>query len=485
MDWGGKVTTLGTTALKEKQVKFGIKDADRTRHLCILGRTGSGRGELVASMALQDVARGAGAVILDANGNVAPLLLDRLAPEEVERLVYLDPADAEYPYSWNPVDDIRALSKDMQLKSLIELIRVTYDLPAGPLAERSAELILGKVGSTLITFFLIATDPEWRKSFFGEDAAALKEFEDLLAAHKDTVKTLEERGKFIAKDTLVRNLIGQKDSKFTLEKLTDGQIVVVDFSKIRMFPTRMTPLIRIFVELGRVAAQKTQTPIPLYLHDCLRYLDDSSIERALSDSRVALTVADTIIQEADKDRREKALSRCGSVISFATHPSDRSLIERAFYPYADPDELTQLEKGEMVVTLTIDAVRTKAFFATSMPLGERRNVATQDIMVRSRQKYTTSRTIVDDSFKLGKGGGDDKNPKDGSFTDAFRNIFAKRSAAGAAPVMPPTETAKPEPVPPAAGPAGPAAPEKKTAEKPDEIPEKDLRSLLYVTPIGT
>jgi hypothetical protein len=476
MDWGGKVTTLGTTALKEKQVRFGIKDADRTRHLCILGRTGSGRGELVASMALQDVARGSGAIILDANGNVTPLLLDRFQGGEVERLVYLDPADAEYPYSWNPVDDIRTLPEETRLKSLIELVRATYDLPVSPLAERGAELILGKPGSTLITFFLIAIDPEWRKSFFGEDAVALKGFEDLLAADKDAVKALEEHGKYVAKDTLVRNLIGQKDSKFTLEKLADGQIVVVDFSKIRMFPTRMTPLVRIFVEIGRVAAQKAHTPIPLYLHDCLRYLDDEGAERALSDSRVALTVADTIIQEADKDRREKALSRCGSVISFATHPSDRSLIERAFYPYADPDELMQMEKGEMVVTLTIDAVRTKAFFATSVPLGERRNVATQDIMVRSRQKYTTSRTVIDDTFKLGAKDGDDKNPKDGSFTDAFRNIFAKRAGgppASTAPVMPPTETTKPEPVP-----------EKKPTEKPAEIPEKDLRSLLYVTPTG-
>jgi hypothetical protein len=487
MDWGGKVTTLGMTALKEKQVRFGIKDEDRTRHLAILGRTGSGRGELVASMALQDVARGLGAVILDANGTVAPLLIDRLSSEATRRLVYLDPADAEYPYSWNPVDDVRALPEPDRHAFLATLLTELYDLPTGTFVDEGAALLLTKPGTTAITIFLIATDSEWRKAFFGDDTVALKKFEDLIAANGDALKALDEHGKYVGKDTLVRNLIGQSTSKFTLEKLPEGQIVIVDLSKIRMFPTRMSPVVRVFVAAARAAGRRAPSPVPLYLHDCLRYLDDAGIERVFSDHHLALTVADTIIQEADKDRREKALSRVGSVISFATHPSDRSIIERAFYPYADPDELTEMDAGEMIVALTIDAVRTKAFFAKAIPLGDRVNVATQDIMVASRRSYTTPRTAVDDSFRpASKDDADDKGPKDGSFSDAFRNIFAKRAGGGGPPpVMPPTEAKKPEPVPPPAPPPAPATPPEAPPDaKPTEIPEQDLRSLLYVTPIG-
>lgn len=489
MDWGGKVTTLGMTALNEKQVRFGIKDTDRTRHLAILGRTGSGRGDLVASMALQDIGRGLGALVLDANGNVAPLLLDRLATGAIERLIYLDPADAEYPYSWNPLDDIRALPETLQLKSLTDMLGSLYDLPAGPLVEEAARLMVGKTGTTLASLFLIVTDQGWRKEFFGSDTEAQKVFEDLIAAHPDTVKVLEEKGKYVVKDTLVRNLVGQRTSKFTLENLGAGSIVVVDLSKIRMFPTRMAPLVRVFVDAARAACRHASYPVPLYLHDCLRYLDDRSIEHTLADSQVAVTIADTIVQEANKDRREKALSRCGSIISFTTHPSDRSLVERAFYPYASSEELMEMEKGEMIAALTIDAVRTKAFFAKAIPLPERVNVATQDIMVTSRQKYTTSRISVDESFRLVEKDGDGKGPKDGSFSDAFRNIFAKR-AGGTAAVMPPQETKKPEPVPaPPAAEAPPGTTSEKSAAAPTstkvpEIPEQDLRSLLYVTPVG-
>lgn len=482
MDWGGKVTALGTTTLNDREVTFGIKDADRVRHLSILGHLGSGRGALVVQMALQDIARGLGTLILDANGNVAPVLLERLPEGAAKRLIYLDPADAEYPYTWNPIDDVRRLAEAERVPFLADLLQEVYHVPPGAFATKCATLILAHDGTTLATPYFITVDEEWRKEFFTGNDAELAAFETVKSDNADAVKALEEYGKYVVKDTLVRNLIGQKKSKFTFEKLAEGGIVIVDFSRVRVFPTRMNPLVRIFVAAARAAARGGDTPIAVYLHDCLRYLDDAGIERAFTDSRIALTVADTMVQDADRERREKALARVGSVISFAAHPGDRSLIERAFYPYAGPDELTEMAKGEMIVALTIDAVRTKAFFAKSLALPERTVAGIQDFMVASRSTCTTPRTEVDGLFKLADK--DERGPKDGNFSDAFKNIFAKRAGAAAGSAAPPP----PERPAPAAPPSQEASEEKvdtknEETKKPPEIAEEDLKALLYVIPV--
>lgn len=480
MEWGTAVTALGTTTLKEHAVTFGIKDADRTRHLCILGRTGSGRGELVAQMALQDIARGLGVVVLDAAGTVTPLLMERIEPGTADRLIHLDPSDAEYPYTWNPLDELRALPMDEGRARIQGLIESVYRLPTGPLSVSGAEVLAMRTDATLITFYTIATDERARKTFFDGDTDALASFESALADSSDILKDLEEHGRYVAKDTLVRNLLGQRDSKASLAGVPEGAIVIVDFSKIRMFPTRMTPLVRVFVEATRAIAHGTATPVPLYLHDCLRYLGEEDIERAFTDTRVAITVADTIVQEADSERREKALMRCGSVASFAGHPSDRVLLERAFYPYIDPDELVSLERGEFVIALTIDAVRAKPFFGKALPLPAKKNISYQDLIIESRAAYATLRTKVDATFRPPPiMDDDDMNDEGGEggegFSDAFRSMFAKKADAPAAPaVEAPTVPATPTP-------AGDGEAEE---TKPTDIPEADLKAMLYVKPVN-
>jgi hypothetical protein len=115
-------------------------------------------------------------------------------------------------------------------------------------------------------------------------------------------------------------------------------------------------------------------------------------------------------------------------------------------------------------------------------------VSLQDILVESRKKYTTPRTQVDEVFK--KQVEAEKKKKDPPFNDAFKNIFAKRDPAnflnpGSA-SKPATDVPKPavsEPVKQEPSTPAPApAPETK-AESVREIPESELKELMFVNPL--
>jgi hypothetical protein len=504
MDWGPRITYLASTAFKERVVPFGIKDADRQKHVCVIGKVGSGRASLMARMALQDVERGLGTIIIDASGNLAPVVMERLSADELTRLVHIDAADAEYPFSWNSANEFRAAPRGAAL--FPDALASLYGVARSPFTDFLASWVLADESRTILSPHMVLIDEKERDVAFLPESDDAKEFARLREAHAEDLKVFIENGRFLFKDTMVRNMVGQVEHKVSFEALSRGAIIIFDLSRIRIFPTRVAPLVRLATYALRAWTDENQTAA-LYLHDCLRYLTESDAEGLLTDQRFALTLSDTLYREADLPLREKALARCGSVIAFTPHQSDVSLVQKIYYPYVSPEELQGLEAGEACVLLTIDATRAKPFFANALVLPERKSVSLQDILVESRKKYTTPRTQVDEQFK--KQTDAEKKKNQPPFNDAFKNIFAKRDPTKALamtgdkkpdaekpkeePPAEPPQTPPPSAPPPAATPP-PATPPPTTPPPPPtvpdapassqrEVPENELRELMFVLPI--
>ena len=71
-----KVTYLGQVDYRNKQLTFGIKDKDRTRHMYIIGKTGLGKSTLLSNLAVQDIRNGEGLCVIDPHGSFAEELLE-------------------------------------------------------------------------------------------------------------------------------------------------------------------------------------------------------------------------------------------------------------------------------------------------------------------------------------------------------------------------------------------------------------------------
>lgn len=479
MDWGAGITYIGNTTFKGRDVNFGIKDADRLHHISLFGKSGSGRAAFLTSMILQDVERGVGTVVLDAVGNLAELLMERLDEDARARLVYVDPSDAEYPFSWNPLEDVRALPEERGVPLLAQYFVSIYRLRPSPLTDFFAEQAFRNPQATLLSLYDTVTDVASRDTFFPPESEERSRFEEALQSSEEAVETIKRNGRYLAKDTLMRNILGQRASRFTLRSLAEGAIIIVDLSRVRMFPTRFTPSVRLFAHGARVNSVLTPTPPALYVHDCIRAFSDRDIEWFYTEKTIAGTVSDAVFVEEDKDFREKTLARAGSVIAFSPATHDMTLIERVFFPFIGTEDFHKLDTGELAVALTIDAVRSRPFFAKVLAIPPRQNVSYHDIQVASRAKHATPRHVVDQLFIRRKA---DK-PKDagdpGAFSSAFRSMFAK-GAQGSAPA------------PAGALPASSAVPAVKptpqvavadTSKEPEEISEDELKQMLHVDKI--
>ncbi len=476
MDWGSGITYLARTKFKNQMTAFGIKDADRLRHLSVLGRPG-GATTFLATMALQDIERGIGTVILDA-GSVTQSVLERIPESAASRLIFLDPSDSENPFSWNAIDEFRTLPHEEGALLLSQAVATLYRITDSALTSFIAERALADPGATLLLLYELVVDETVRASL---PSAARSVFKSLLEQHADDITTVREQGRYLAKDILIRNLLGQQKSKMNLAGLPEGGILVVDVSKIRMYPTRVTPLVRIFLHAVRAQARRRSRPVGVYLNECVKYCSSADIEQIFGEPLLALSFSDSIHHEEEAAVREEILTRVGSVFSYTAPPEDLSTVGRIFYPYISPEELAALPEGEMAVALTIDGVRAKPFFASSVPLPPHQGISPHDLLIHSRSRYATSRAKIEEVLhkkmenaekEKDKDKDKDKDSDSGSFSDAFRSIFSK--SAGSTQKPPAASSVKPAE-------RTQAPPRSKTVE----LEEGELRRMLYVEPVIT
>lgn len=479
MNWGDGITALGETTLKGRPVTFGIKDSDRLDDIALLGKSGQ-RMPYLVSLALQDVQRAVGVLLIDVTGEAAETFVERLDGEARKRLVYLDPSDAEYPFSWNPLEEYRTLGGRAP-EELARLLASLYRAPASPLLSWIAAWMLNAKDATLLSPYELIAEPPMRDAYVPKSTSERTEFEELLAKETETADAVRENGRYLAKDTLVRNLLGQTASKFGMNELSEGGIIVLNLSRIRMFPTRIGPLSRLFSYAARAEASG---PSAVYLNECLRTFSEEDIEYLLGERTLAVTFSESLLPPTDPVRK-KALARAASVVSFSPAPADAALVESLFFPYVSASDLDKLESREMATMLAIDSVRSRPFFGKAVPLPPRQNISYQDVQVASREAFATPRHSIDAAFRKKYAPPAAAKPADqGSFSNAFRSIFSKNAAGAATPAgAPPAAQA------PRAAPAPQPAPVKKPPEpsadvnkEPAEISEEELKKMLYVTP---
>jgi len=84
----------------------GIDDTDRLFHMHIVGKTGTGKSTLLKMLMQQDLSRGHGFALLDPHGDLAEEVLDGVPKSRIQDVVYLNPADTDFPMPFNILEAV-------------------------------------------------------------------------------------------------------------------------------------------------------------------------------------------------------------------------------------------------------------------------------------------------------------------------------------------------------------------------------------------
>lgn len=93
--------TLGTilTDADFRPTEVKIADKDRVKHLYIIGKTGTGKSSLLASMIIQDIAEKKSAIVIDPHGELCDEIISKVSTEFIkDNIILIDPSlSYKYP----------------------------------------------------------------------------------------------------------------------------------------------------------------------------------------------------------------------------------------------------------------------------------------------------------------------------------------------------------------------------------------------------
>lgn len=119
----GHKLVLGVNEHLGQSQDVSLSAAQRSRHLYIIGGSGTGKSTLLLNLICQDIEVGHGVGVLDPHGDLVDAVLARMPESRINDVVLIDPADAEYVVGINVLAAHSDAERTLLSSDLVSLFR--------------------------------------------------------------------------------------------------------------------------------------------------------------------------------------------------------------------------------------------------------------------------------------------------------------------------------------------------------------------------
>lgn len=410
---GEKITYIGKVDYRDKQITFGIKRKDRTRHMYVIGKTGMGKSTLLENMIIQDIANGEGICVIDPHGSLAEKLLDFIPESRVKDTIYFAPFDSEHPMGLNVLEQVEVSKRHLVANGLMAAFKKVFG------EERFSDRIqyilnniilalLENEGQSLLGVNRMLNDKDYRKFIVSNvkdpSVRSFWEEEYVKAGDKyqqEAAPGIQNKiGQFIS-NPLIRNIIGQKKTAFDLRDIMDNKkILIVNLSKGKVGEGNadligsllITKIYLAAMSRADVGPYELEKLPPFYFYvDEFQNFANESFASILSESRkynLALTVAHQYIEQMEDEVKAAVFGNVGTMITFRVGASDAEAFEKEFAPKFTMDDIVNLGFAQVYLRLMIDGVGSQPFSARTLGPIEKPSYSCADAVISySRANY--------------------------------------------------------------------------------------------------
>ncbi len=423
------VTGIGRTNFRGVDMEFGIKTLDRRRHMYIIGKTGMGKTTILENMIYSDIMAGRGVAVVDPHGDLAETVLNFVPSWRTNDVIIFDPSDRDWPIAFNMLENIDPSLNTIVASGLVGIFKKIYSTSWGPRLEhilRNTVLsLLEYPNTTMLGIPRILQDYEFRRKVVRKIEDPLvksfwqNEFEMMEPRMKIEAISpiLNKVGQFLS-SPIVRNILGQVNSKIDFRWAMDNQkIVVVNLSKGKIGEDNSSLLGSMIITKFQIDAmsranipEKDRVDFYLYVDEFQNFATDS-FATILSEARkyrLNLTMANQYIAQMPEEVRDAVFGNVGTILSYQVGFDDAEYLSGQFGEEVLPNDLVNLSKYTAYMRLLIDGMPSKTFsLATLPPRQVDMEAERKEKVIRlARERYCSPRVVVEDKIMRWSKGGD-------------------------------------------------------------------------------
>jgi hypothetical protein len=414
---GGRV--LGDATVGGKR---SVAQSHRTarEHSLYVAPTGTGKTWLAANIALGDIERGDGVLVLDPKGGLVRAILERLPEEAISRTILVDPTDEARPVPLPLLAAEQGGIPEMAADTLVGLLRHRYR----DLGPRSSDILssslyaLARVpDATLFDLLplwsipafrarvarLVSDDPALASFFAWFDGLAPAERNFILAAPMNKIRPLLQR-------PIVRNVLAAPRATFTLTEAMARRLAVLISTPEGLLGQEPTGLLgqvvlaRMWAAVqGRARSpESARRPFFVTVDEAPRFVDQpTDLGDVLARSReygVGVTLIGQSLRQFPESVREIALNSARTKVAFQSSASDARRLAQEFGPTVTPEMLQGLAAFEAIGVVSVGGAVSDPFTFRTRPLPEKIPGRAKAVRAASRERWGVPREEIEASF---------------------------------------------------------------------------------------
>jgi len=413
----GHELVLGDNLHRGKKKIVSLMPDHRTRHMYVIGATGTGKSTFLLNMIMSDIHAGNGGCVLDPHGELIDYdILPRIPEYRFDDVVLFDPSDEDYPVGFNILYAHSEQEKTIMASDLSSLFR-RFSTSWGDqmdtvLSNAILAFLESSKGGTLRDMRRFLVDQDFREAFLDtvEDRDVVyfwrKEFPFLPGRPVGPVLT--RLGTFL-RSKIIRNIVSQKENKLDFRKIMDeGKIFLcklphgaIGETNAYILGTFLVSKLQQIVMTRQDTEEAQRRNFYLYVDEFHNFVTESmkSILAGTRKYHLGLILANQeIMQVLAKDREvaSAVLSSPLTRVCFGLGDADARKLSEGFSHF-DANDLQNLSQGETIVRMD------KADFDFNMrtypppeiPDKDRVNDRVNTIRELSRKKYATKREDIE------------------------------------------------------------------------------------------
>jgi hypothetical protein len=416
-----KPCVLGINEHLGAAVTVGLSADQRSRHVQVIGASGTGKSTLLLNMIAQDMESGDGVAVLDPHGDLIDAVLRLVPPERVKDVILLDPSDDEFPIAFNVLSAHSAIEKDLLASDLVAVFRRLAtswgDQMNAVLGNAILAILESDRGGTLVDLRRFLVEMPFRKEYLRSvrDPEVVyywtKEFPLLTGRPQGPVLT---RLDTFLRPKPIRYMVAQRESKLDFADILDsGKILLARLSHGAIGAENSYLLGTLLVSklhqlaLGRQHQREEQRRFFwLYIDEFHQFATPSmaSILSGARKYRLGLVLAHQELQQLDGvPDVASALSNAHTRVCFRLSDQDARKLESGFAHFTASD-LQNLGTGEAICR--VERVELDFNLRTHQPPATPDDVAQrvrEEVVRLTRERFAVPRAEVEAALARSRG----------------------------------------------------------------------------------